>query len=221
MVFDLIVLSIPIPIYFKEDSSKRTRMGLLSLFAMGCLYALSALSTASDKKLTKTSINVFSIWRLATVVQHRVATYPTFDPTWYGPVTLIQACLEIDAASICASITVFWPVITAKFDQIFVTNEITITRSHRHFSDLGEGESDDMELHRSHSTEQQKIHSRGGSETTSLFGVSTNEAKNVYSDTYILEQVDPLREDVKGRVETSVTVGPTLNRKPSKSSNLR
>lgn len=111
-----------------------------------------------------TSINVFSLWRLATVLQHRSTTYPTFDPTWYSPVSLIQACLEVDAASICASITVFWPVVHAKFNGIFVTNEVIITRSHRGHSILGgEDFGEDVELHRSESS---FTHSADKSETT-------------------------------------------------------
>lgn len=82
-------------------------------------------------KLTIYSINFISIWRVASMVEHRAATYPTFDPTWYGPISVELATLEVNFATICASIPVFWPVLTARLDKVFVTREIKIERIHR------------------------------------------------------------------------------------------
>ncbi|RDW67060.1 hypothetical protein BP5796_09809 [Coleophoma crateriformis] len=190
MAFDVIVLVIPIPLYFEKSATPRVRMGLIGMFLLG------------------TIINVFGVWRLATIVIHRATTYPTFDPTWYSPISLIQACLEVDAASICASIPIFWPVLVARFDEIFVTREITITQEHRRLSELGEG--NDIELWRSRSTrggKQESTYSGGESEAplddTKKQGNTSN-----YVDRYVIDQIDPLREDKKGGVESSVTVGP-------------
>lgn len=186
VVFDIVVLAIPVPLYFEKGATNQRRAGLLGLGAMGTL------------------INVFGIWRLTTVVQHRSTTYPTFDPTWYSPISLIQACLEVDAASICASITVFWPVIAEKFNGIFVTNEIIITRSHRGHSTLAGGEefNDDVELQRGRS-ESTTSHSRAKSEA-SLIKMSSKSNIAGY-DSYTLEQVDPLRDEKSNRTVTNVS----------------
>ncbi len=89
--------------------------------------------------LTRPSVNIFSVWRFATTIEHQAATYPTFDPTWYGPVSIVMAGLEIASACICASVPVFWgPMLgTASqlLGQIFVTKEVHVTTEHR-FEDL-------------------------------------------------------------------------------------
>jgi hypothetical protein len=41
------------------------------------------------------------------MIPSQVATYPTRDPTWYGSISIMLAALEINAASICASVPVF------------------------------------------------------------------------------------------------------------------
>jgi hypothetical protein len=153
---------------------------------------------------------VFSIWRVATIVEHRATTYPTFDPTWYAPVTLIQACLEVDAASICASIPIFWPVLVAKYDQIFVTKEVTVTREHRW--PRNNSEAAGLELHHSRSSSTGNLgstHSDGTSERylnmSNTYGVATD-----YNDPYVLSQVDPLRTDESMGMESKVTVGPWI-----------
>lgn len=71
--------------------------------------------------------NVASMWRLVTIIQHQAATYPTFDPTWYGPSSIVLAGVEINLAVICASVPVFWPVIEKQGFQIFVTKEVKVT----------------------------------------------------------------------------------------------
>ncbi len=78
------------------------------------------------------SVNVFAIWRLATIVQHKAATWPVRDPTWYAPISILLAVLEVDCASICASVPVFWPVLRRQIGNIFVTKEIQITHEDRY-----------------------------------------------------------------------------------------
>jgi len=89
--------------------------------------------------LTAASVNIFSVWRFATTIEHQAATYPTFDPTWYGAVTIVMAGLETASACICASVPVFWGPMLATasqlLGQIFITKEIHVTTEHR-FEDL-------------------------------------------------------------------------------------
>ncbi|KAH6844493.1 hypothetical protein B0I37DRAFT_164409 [Chaetomium sp. MPI-CAGE-AT-0009] len=122
MLLDLVVMALPIPIYFEQGARGKTRMGLVGIIAMG------------------TIVNVFSIWRFATTIEHKAGTYPTFDPTWYGPIIIVMAGLETASACICASIPVFWgPMITSAsqlLGQIFVTKEVQVTTEHR-FENFG------------------------------------------------------------------------------------
>ncbi len=74
---------------------------------------------------------MLSIWRLITVVDHRAATFPEKDPTWYAPISILLAALEIDIASICASVPIFWPVLERHFGRIFITQEVVVTREDR------------------------------------------------------------------------------------------
>lgn len=80
------------------------------------------------------SVNFLSIWRLQTIVENQAATWPVLDPTWYGPKSIVLAAIEVDLASICASVPVFWPVLTESFGKIFVTQEVHVTHTHRRLS---------------------------------------------------------------------------------------
>lgn len=98
------------------------------------------------------------------------------DPTWYGPKSITLAALEVDLASICASIPTFWPILSQRLlrvggagaGSIFVTQEVHITHQHRRLS------SDDDENNKDSTAtryELQPAHSRADS-TTSLGGAS-------------------------------------------------
>lgn len=88
------------------------------------------------------------------MVQHKSCTEPTFDPTWYGPVSIVMASLETAAACICASIPIFWrPLLDSAsgfLGQIFVTKEVKVTSQNR-FELFGSSSSRqgfrDLELH--------------------------------------------------------------------------
>lgn len=56
---------------------------------------------------------------------------PVWDPTWYGPISILLGAVEVDLASICASIPVFWPVVEKQLGKIFVTQEIRVTHHNR------------------------------------------------------------------------------------------
>lgn len=115
---------------------------------------------------------------------HKAATYPTFDPTWYGPEVVVLGMMEVNAASVCACVPVFWPVLTARIDQIFVTQEVKITRECRY---SGDGD-DQIELHNSATS----MHSRAESLSShSQMGLTQKTAH--YTDEFMMEKVNPIR----------------------------
>ncbi|KAI1658582.1 hypothetical protein F4813DRAFT_38877 [Daldinia decipiens] len=175
MVLDIVVLIIPLPLIFKDGSTVNARVRLAALFSMG-IFVL-----------------VFAIWRLVTLVEHRVATIPTRDPTWYGPITIILAVLEVDAASVCASVPIFWPVLrNLDWGKIFVTQEVDITRETRYMEDDGDRLTNGT------------THSRAGSETDlgAGGGRGLRNKETYYQDSYVLSQVDPFRPSIE-RVHAS------------------
>ncbi|KAI1343254.1 hypothetical protein F5Y15DRAFT_228860 [Xylariaceae sp. FL0016] len=175
MLLDVMVLLIPLPLYFKEGTSFQTRMRLTGLLSMGTL------------------VIILAIWRLVTIIDHQVATWPTRDPTWYGPISILLAVLEVDAAAICASVPIFWPVLTLHWGKIFVTQEVDITHETRYAD-----EEDQNGLTRGTS------HSRTGSEVEVVGGGGGAAKKDAYyQDSYVLSQVDPLRTTRSDRVVTS------------------
>ncbi|KAI1080529.1 hypothetical protein F5B20DRAFT_539645 [Whalleya microplaca] len=164
MVLDLLVLSIPFPLFFKEGQTTAARIRLVGLLSMG------------------TFVIVFAIWRFITLIEHRIATYPTRDPTWYSPISILLSVLEVDAASVCASVPIFWPVLSEQWGKIFVTKEVNITSETRYVDD------DEDRLTRG------TTHSREGSEIELSDGKGlTKNKKGHYHDSYILSQVDPFR----------------------------
>ncbi|KAI0105371.1 hypothetical protein F4776DRAFT_475831 [Hypoxylon sp. NC0597] len=171
MALDTLVLIIPLPLFFKDGTTTCTRVRLVGLLSMG-LFVL-----------------VFATWRLVTIIEHQVATRPTRDPTWYGPISIILAVLEVDAASVCASVPIFWPVLrNLDWGKIFVTQEINITRETRYMDD------DEDRLTRN------TTHSRTGSEVDLGGDGSRKGTRNkgmYYQDSYVLSQVDPLRTSIE------------------------
>ncbi|KAI0839376.1 hypothetical protein F5Y06DRAFT_265285 [Hypoxylon sp. FL0890] len=171
MFLDTIVLIIPLPLFFKDGTTTCTRVRLVGLVSMGLC------------------VLVFATWRLVTIIQHQVATWPTRDPTWYGPISIILAVLEVGAASVCASVPIFWPVLSnMDWGKIFVTQEINITRETRYMDD------DEDRLTRD------TTHSRTGSEADLGGNGSRKGTRNkgmYYQDSYVLSQVDPLRTSIE------------------------
>ncbi|KAK6827220.1 hypothetical protein PG987_010561 [Apiospora arundinis] len=108
MVFDLIILALPFQLYLNKTMTTKMRLGLLALLFMGAL------------------VNFLSIWRLQTIFEHKAGWFPTHDPTWYGPISILLGVLEINAASICASVPIFWPVVAPYLGSIFVTHEVSV-----------------------------------------------------------------------------------------------
>lgn len=90
-------------------------------------------------KLTYYRANVVSVWRLVSVIEHHAATWPTFDPTWYGCVSIVLGAVEVDMAVICASVPVFWPVLKSGGFQILITREVQVTSRLMSNDDAGKG----------------------------------------------------------------------------------
>ncbi|OTB05428.1 hypothetical protein M426DRAFT_139906 [Hypoxylon sp. CI-4A] len=117
VVLDAMVLAIIVPLYFRKDTAWKQRLGIGILLLLGVLVLL------------------ISIWVLQTIVENKAGTYPVLDPTWYGPKSIILAAIEVDLASICASIPTFYPILRQGFlGNIFVTQEVHVTRQHRRLS---------------------------------------------------------------------------------------
>lgn len=57
-------------------------------------------------------------------------TSPTFDPSWYGASTCILSILEVDLATVVASLPVFWPHLRRNIDKIMITREVEVKVTH-------------------------------------------------------------------------------------------
>jgi hypothetical protein len=126
-------------------------------------------------------VNFISIWRLVTVVEHKAATYPTHDPTWWGPITIILANLEVQIACICASVPIFWPVLESRFGSpIIVQREVVIEREER-WPAAPRGDSE---------AELGKLGNLGFPEPAVM-----GHQRETYKDEYVLSQIDPLRKE--------------------------
>ncbi|ORY65963.1 uncharacterized protein BCR38DRAFT_456638 [Pseudomassariella vexata] len=175
MALDIMVLIIPLPLFFQKGTKFTQHLRLFGLIFMG------------------TVVICIAIWRLATIIKHQAATWPIWDPTWYAPISIILAMLEIDTAAVCASVPIFWPSLSNQVSKIFVTQEIKITRETRY----------------AHADEESQLtqsqHSRMGSEADLKRQESTRKMDAHYHDSYILRQVDPLRSPGESpRVEVEV-----------------
>ncbi|KAI0018114.1 hypothetical protein F4780DRAFT_752644 [Xylariomycetidae sp. FL0641] len=185
MVLDTLVLLIPLPLFWKEGTSSATRMRLVGLLSMG------------------TIVIVIAIWRLQTIIEHQTATWPTRDPTWYGPITILLAILEVDAAAVCASVPIFWPVLTVQWGKIFVTQEIDITSEERYRDQRrGDDEEDVLTHGGSGGGSAPSTHSRTLSDLDIISadiadpgsdGGLSRSKHDYYHDSYVLSHVDPLR----------------------------
>ncbi|KAF2870406.1 hypothetical protein BDV95DRAFT_629553 [Massariosphaeria phaeospora] len=119
MVLDMLVLMAPIPFIKRLRIGGRSRIGLVALFVMGGLVA------------------ALSLGRLVALSVHRAGTVPRFDVTFATPSIYIFSALEINIAILCASIPIFWPVVTGLTgNKILVVNEIEIRTDRRNSQNL-------------------------------------------------------------------------------------
>jgi len=122
VALDLIVFAIPIPLFLKAGLRAKSRASLFGLFIMGVL------------------VNILGIFRVIGIARSRAGTYPTLDPSWYGCTPIVLAAVEVNLATICASLPVFWPNLQKNIGQIFITKEVEITSEVRRFSALQDTE---------------------------------------------------------------------------------
>ncbi len=118
---------------------------------------------------------MFAAWRLGLLVKESQTPLETADATWYAPDTILLAVLEVTLASVCASVPIFWPVLSQQVIRIFVTKEVKITHDDR-YSIAGS----DLEL-----TEH-----------------SSKDAH--YNDSYISDLVNPFRPNVEHGFEAQI-----------------
>ncbi|KAI6785284.1 uncharacterized protein J7T54_006926 [Emericellopsis cladophorae] len=158
---------------------------------------LPLLFRLSTQHRTKLGTNVLAALRLAETVRHKAMSYPTFDHSWYAPALCMLGMLEVNFACIGASIPVFWPVFKNRLEAIFVTREINVSVAARNSSD--------MQLQRLES-----LHSQDGSDGTKRLwreGSREVDKSHHYQDSYVIDQVDPLRARTARAVDTTVTTG--------------
>ena len=125
------------------------------------------------------SVVTLSIWRVAETIYYKTGYRPTHDPTWYGPLSLLLIVLEINIASICASVPIFWPVIAPYFGAIFVTREFSVKTETV--------------------WEDKRADTSGGS------SVGRSDPEAHYKDPYVRDQVDPFgASQVETVVESQV-----------------
>lgn len=67
-----------------------------------------------------------SIVRFAYIIKTKATTYPTFDPTWYGTYSTVLSVVEVDLATVVASLPVFWPHLRRNIASILITHEIEV-----------------------------------------------------------------------------------------------
>ncbi|KAK1764360.1 hypothetical protein QBC33DRAFT_572436 [Phialemonium atrogriseum] len=115
-LLDIYITAIPFQLYTRPDVTLRTRLGLMVLLLMGA------------------TVVTLSAWRVSETIYYKTGWYPTHDPTWYGPLSILLMVLEINVASICASVPIFWPVLRPYLGAIFVTREFSVTTERREAS---------------------------------------------------------------------------------------
>ncbi|TID06080.1 hypothetical protein CH35J_000277 [Colletotrichum higginsianum] len=165
VALDLLVLAIPIPIYFETNVPFKSKLGLLALLAIGI------------------AVNGISVARFVTILQHRSATYPTLDFPWYAPISIVLSAVEVDVAMIASSVPIFWPVLRQRFPGIFVTKEVEVTREVRRL--------ESVELDDDVGAEEGR-RSRVGSEAS--LRQENRGGEGLYRDEFIANQVDPFRK---------------------------
>ena len=122
------------------------------------------------------------------MIQGRDNLRAIFDGTYTGAPAILLASVETNLASICASVPIFWPVLSRRLEMIFVTKEVEVNYEERK-SEVGAAESE-VDL-------KQGIGSEG-SETCSKKAGWGNGNWTHYEDDYIRDQVDPLRPATAG-----------------------
>lgn len=84
--------------------------------------------------LTHDRVNLCSIGRLIYSIKPTLDSI--WDLTWHSPTTTGLAAIEINLASVCAALPIFWPVVKEKWNRIVVTYEVKVTSENGKFVPL-------------------------------------------------------------------------------------
>ncbi|KAF2205381.1 hypothetical protein GQ43DRAFT_477437 [Delitschia confertaspora ATCC 74209] len=119
MLLDIVIWVLPIPFLRSLRMGGKTRVGMITLFIMGAV------------------VSILSVVRMFAISINRVGTVPTFDVTFHTPSIYIFSILEVNVAILCASIPIFWPLVSAfAANKILVVNEIEV-HSTQHSEEMG------------------------------------------------------------------------------------
>lgn len=112
MALDIMIFVLPIPLLFRTDTVRKTKVGLLALFGLGIIINIIAgLRLAANQVLTQQDKRK--------------------DLTFELPRITILGEAENRLSCILASIPVFWPVFTQKIQAIFVTREFRVESTYQ------------------------------------------------------------------------------------------
>ncbi|POS76514.1 hypothetical protein DHEL01_v205084 [Diaporthe helianthi] len=126
MVLDVMIFVLPIPLLFRKDTVRNTKVGLLALFGLGIVINIIAcLRLAANQSLTEQDMDD--------------------DLTYKFPLIFILGEVENRLSCILASIPVFWPVVSQKIQEIFVTREFSVESTYQIPSEPGRNWKDNQE----------------------------------------------------------------------------
>ncbi len=135
-----------------------------------------SLASDPDHVTINHSVVTLSAWRVTDTIYYKGGWYPTHDPTWYGPQSILLMVLEINVASICASVPIFWPVLRPYIGAILVTREFSVKH----------------EVRENHAITTISSQGKTNSET---------ELNAHYKDSYVMDLVDPFGSKDGGFLE--------------------
>ncbi|KAK7952106.1 uncharacterized protein PG986_007834 [Apiospora aurea] len=152
VVLNLVILLVATPLYFRKRGRCPFEIGPDCNVGHGWIASRQAgrlIFVVFFRALS--SVNSMAIWRLIHVqlMWAKSEAYPTFDPTWYAPTTVMLAVLEVNGATVCASIPIAGslfagappppppppppsPSSSLSSEGIMVTRDIRIERSRRY-----------------------------------------------------------------------------------------
>ncbi|KAI3340477.1 hypothetical protein F4824DRAFT_423351 [Ustulina deusta] len=194
VILDLGVLAIPIPLYFETFKQKKQRVGFSIMILLGI------------------GVNLVSIWRLYTIIKNRAGTYPVMDPTFYAPISIVLAALEVDLASIVASIPIFWPMLTHSWGKIFVTQEVQFelphfTPSRQTSRTRGDSDGSLKLVITEHTGGQGQGQGRRRNSSSSSSAAAERQMENDRNDPYVRGRVYPLEGALSGSEAQVVSEG--------------
>lgn len=113
----------------------------LSLFFLPLFFPPLLSFSLRTTHLTNTpsSSVACSVVRFAYIIKTKATTYPTFDPTWYGTYSTVLSVVEVDLATVVASLPVFWPHLRRNIASILITHEIEVKITRKSDFFLGGG----------------------------------------------------------------------------------